>query len=112
METTTKFTITLGARGYNFNVPSKEFLAYLNDDINKLKNPTKNIEIPQFINLYLKKSYSHFQLVQEFEKIQKENLKLKEENVNLKSELQKQNDYLINIINILDNKGKIDEKSI
>lgn len=105
MEPTTKFTITLGARGYNFNVPTKEFLTYLNDDIKKVNPSNGNIEIPQFINLYLKKCYSHFQLMQEFEKMQEENEKLK-------SCLKKQQEELLNILNILNNKGKTDEESI
>ncbi|MBZ7985049.1 hypothetical protein AVANS14531_01685 [Campylobacter sp. Cr9] len=102
---TTKFTITLGARGYNFNVPTKDFLAYLNDDIKKINPSNGNIEIPQFINLYLKKCYSHFQLMQEFEKA-------KEENERLKSELQNLRNELVDILNILNHKGKADEESL
>lgn len=96
---TTKFTITLGARGYNFNVPSKEFLAYLNDDISKLTTDNGNIEIPQFINLYLKKSYSHFQLLNELKR-------LDNENIELKAKLKKQEEDLMQIINNL-NKGDL-----
>lgn len=102
---TTKFTITLGARGYNFNVPTKDFLAYLNDDIKKINPSNGNIEIPQFINLYLKKCYSHFQLMQEIEK-------LEEENAELKKGLQRQKEELLKILNILDSKGKADEESL
>lgn len=90
---TSKFTIKIGSRSYNFNIPSKDFLAYLNKDFDKL-DLESSIEIPDFIDLYLKKSYSHFLLLKEFEK-------LSSENENLKNNLNKQEEELQKILNKL-----------
>ncbi|WP_267523886.1 hypothetical protein [Campylobacter sp. MG1] len=87
METTTKFTIVLGTRSYTFAVPDGDFLASINNDINKLKNENGSIENTAFISHYLNVSYLKFKLDLEYEKLKKENNSLKNELNKLEKEL-------------------------
>lgn len=75
---TTNFTITLGSRSYDISIPDDEFLAYLNDDLNELKTNDNSIEIPVFLNHYLKKSYAYYKLSKECENIKEQSKIIKE----------------------------------
>lgn len=87
METTTKFTIILGARSYTFAISDKDFLSKINDDINRLKNDNGSIENTTFISHYLNVSYAKFKLDLEYEKLKNENKSLQKELYRLENEL-------------------------
>ncbi len=88
---TTKINITLGSRSYDVNIPDSEFLVYLEYELSELKNKDGSIDIPVFLNHYLKKSYASFKTNKEYDA-------LKSQNTALKEKLDRQENELKNIL--------------